>query len=158
MRHAQVLAGKAVACFLATIGVCFAMVAISMAPPFNVRPTSLPYLSLAVLATAVCFVGIMMLLAVFGGSSERGGQGLGWGVLLMFSMIGGGMIPLFIMPAWMQKVSVFSPIRWSILALERGIWRNATLKEIVIPCLVLCAIGIVGFTVGAARFRRLSGT
>jgi ABC-2 type transport system permease protein len=151
---AQVLAGKALACFLATVGVCVMLIAISMAPPFNVRPSSLGLLALAVLATAVCFVGVMMMLAVFSGSSERGGQGLGWGVMLMFAMIGGGMIPRFVMPDWMQAISNFSPIRWSILALERGVWREATLVEELIPCGVLVAIGVVGFAFGASRMAR----
>lgn len=154
----QVLAGKGVACFVATVFVSAAMIALSMVPPFNVRPTSIPLTLMAVIATAVCFVGIMMMLAVFAGSSERGGEGLGWGVLLILAMIGGGMVPLFIMPGWMQTASVISPIRWAVLAIERGIWRDATLGEAVVPSVVLVGIGVVGFGFGARVMGRRAAT
>lgn len=154
--NSHVLAGKALGCFIATVSVSLALIALSMAPPFNVRPTSLPLTLAAVLATAVCFVGIMMLLAVFGGASERGGQGLGWGVLLLLAMVGGGMIPLFVMPDWMKSISVVSPVRWAILSIEMGLWRDATPIEMIKPCAILVSIGLVGFAIGAAKLRRMS--
>ena len=119
---------------------------------FGVRPTSWPLLILAVFATGICFVGIMMLLAVLS-PSERAGSGLGWGVLLLFSMIGGGMIPLFFMPPWMRSISVVSPIRWAVLALEGGIWRGLTLTEMLLPLAILTGIGIVGFAAGTRGMR-----
>jgi ABC-2 type transport system permease protein len=94
----------------------------------------------------------MMLLAVLA-PSERGGAGLGWGVLLVFSMIGGGMIPLMFLRSWMKSASVISPIRWSVQALEGGVWRGSSLAQVAIPCGVLLTIGVLGFAVGARAFR-----
>ena len=147
----QILMGKALACFLTTQAVSVFLLIIGVAV-FGVRPTSWPLLILAVLATGVCFVGIMMLLAVLS-PSERAGSGLGWGVLLLFSMIGGGMIPLFFMPPWMRSISVVSPIRWAVLALEGGIWRGLTLTEMLLPLAILTGIGIVGFAAGTRGMR-----
>jgi ABC-2 type transport system permease protein len=152
LSQAQILGGKALACFLATIGVSWLVLLVGVAA-FGIRPNSWPLLAIATISTAVCFVGIMMLLAVFG-KSERGGNSLGWGVLLMFSMIGGGMIPLFFMPGWMQTASVVSPIRWAILALEGAIWRGFTPLEMLKPCLILTVIGVVGFVVGSRAMGR----
>lgn len=147
LSRAQILAGKALACFLATVAVA-ALVLLIGVIGFGVRPNSYPLLLIAIFCVGVCFVGIMMLLAAFS-RSERGGNSLGWGILLMFSMIGGGMIPLFFMPGWMQSLSVISPIRWSILALEGAIWRGFTPAEMLQPCGILLAIGLGAFFIGA---------
>lgn len=152
LARSRILAGKGLACFIATVLVSLLVLFVGIAF-FGVRPTSYPLLLLAVFSVAICFVGIMMLLAVFG-KSERGGNSLGWGVMLMLSMIGGGMLPLIFMPSWMQTLSMFSPIRYAIIALEGGIWRNFTLLEMLAPCGILIAIGIAGYAVGARLLSR----
>lgn len=146
----QILLGKALACFVSTQVVSILLLVIG-AMVFGVRPSSWPLTLLAIACTGVCFVGIMMLLAVFS-PSERGGSGLGWGVLLILSMIGGGMIPLFFMPGWMQSLSLLSPIRWAVLSIEGGIWRGFTPGEMAVPLLVLVAIGVAGLVIGARVF------
>lgn len=150
----QILMGKALACFMATQAVSIFLVAIGVLV-FGVRPTSWPMLAIAIVATGICFVGIMMLLAVLS-PSERGGNGLGWGVLLIFSMIGGGMIPLFFMPVWMKSLSIFSPIRWAILSIEGGLWRNSTPADMLVPVAVLLGIGALGFAIGIRGMRHTS--
>ncbi len=146
----QILAGKALACFLMTQVVAILLMLIAYFA-FDVRPTSIPTLAIAIICTGICFVGLMMMLSVFS-KSERAAAGLGWGVMLIFSMIGGGMIPLFILKGWMHTLSIISPIRWSILALEGGIWRQMTPMEMLPACTVLTSIGVVGFIIGAIVF------
>lgn len=149
---AHILAGKALACFIATLAVGVMVLLVGVAF-FSIRPTSIPLLALALVCVAVCFVGIMMLLAAFG-RTERGGNSLGWGVLLILSMIGGGMLPLFFMPAWMQSISVVSPIRYAVLALEGAIWRDFSLTQMLAPCAALLAVGALGLLVGARLVAR----
>jgi ABC-2 type transport system permease protein len=85
--------------------------------------------------------------------SERAAAGLGWGAMLIFSMIGGGMIPLFVLRSWMKSLSMLSPVRWSILALEGGVWRQPFgWSDMALPCSILIGIGIVGFVAGAIVF------
>ena len=43
---------------------------------------------------------------------------------------------------------VISPIRWALLAIEGGVWRQFTLGEMVLPCTILIAVGIACFAVG----------
>lgn len=150
IRRWQVLAGKALACFLFTIAIC-ALLLLLARFGFGVVPTSLPLVALAVVSIAICFVGIMMLLAV-AGKTERGSGGLAWGIMLLLSMIGGGMIPLEFMPGWMKTISVISPIRWSISALEAGVWRGLGIADIALPVVILVAIGIVGFMLGLRAY------
>jgi ABC-2 type transport system permease protein len=45
------------------------------------------------------------------------------------SMVGGAMVPTFVMPSWIQSISFISPIRWTMLAIEGGVWRNFSIAE-----------------------------
>ena len=74
--------------------------------------------------------------------------------MMPFTMIGGGMIPLAFMPAWMQTVSNISPVKWGILALEGAVWRDFTLIEMFLPCGILLGIGAMAFAVGVKLLSR----
>ena len=86
----QVLAGKGLACFITTVLMATLLMGIGRLV-FDVRPTSIPLLALAICSCALCFVGIMMLLSVLG-RTEAAAGGIGWSVLLVLSMFGGGMV------------------------------------------------------------------
>ena len=146
----QILAGKAVACFTTTAFVCFVLLLIAKLI-FGVQPSSLPKLVLAVFSVSIGFVGIMMFLSVLG-KTEQSAGGIGWAVLMVMAMSGGGMIPLFAMPPWMQQVANFSPVKWSVLALEGAIWRDFTYAEMMWPCGILLAVGVIFFAIGVRAF------
>jgi ABC-2 type transport system permease protein len=143
--RAQVLAGKATACFLAVLGVIAIMVAIGVW--LGMRPRNPGLLVLASICVAICFVGIMMLMSVIG-KSEEAVSGAAWGANMFMAMFGGGMVPLLFLPRFMQTISNFSPVKWSVLALEGAIWRGFTLTEMLTPCAILVAIGAVCLSVG----------
>jgi ABC-2 type transport system permease protein len=147
----DILLGKALGCLLTILTVTSVLMLIG-AVIFHVRPTSLVLLAAALLSAAVCFVGIMMIIASVS-PSQRGVSGLGWAIMMLMSMTGGGMVPLFAMPAWMQSVGSVSPVRWAILALEGSIWRDFTPAQMLLPCGILVAVGLVGFAVGTRVFR-----
>ena len=148
----DILVGKALACAGAIATVAVLLFALAWFA-FDVEPGSWPLLALAVIAAAWCFTGIMMLIASVGTSVESV-SGAGWAVMLPLMMFGGGMIPLFAMPAWMAKVSHFSPVKWATLALEGAIWRGFTLAEMALPLGILFAVGAITFAFGARRFAR----
>ena len=134
---------------LAVEGLLFALGRLA----FGVRPSSWALLAVAGVSVAVCFVGIMMAVAVLGRTEQSAG-GLGWAVMLPLTMVGGGMVPLFAMPAWMQAVGTVSPVHWGILALEGALWRGFSPAELALPCGVLMATGVVGLAAGARLFAR----
>ena len=68
------------------------------------------------------------------------------------SLFGGGMVPLAVMPEWMQSVSAISPVKWMIVAYEGAIWRGFSMAEMAVPCAILVTIGVVAFALGARRF------
>jgi len=148
--RAHVLAGKALACLAAIAAVLALLVGLGWAF-FGVRPASWALLALAAASLAVCFVGIMMAVAVLG-KSEQSAGGLGWAIAMPLTLFGGGMVPLFAMPAWMQTAGSFSPVKWGILALEGAIWRGFGPAEMLLPCAVLVGVGAAGFVLGARLF------
>ncbi len=148
-RH--LLAAKGLACLGATLFTSSALITLGITV-FDVRPTSYPLLALALLCGSICFCGIMMALSVIGGT-EQAAAGIGWGLSLPLSMLGGGMVPLFLMPEWMQTLGNISPMKWTLMAYEGAIWRGFTLNEMLLPCAVLVAIGVLAFTLGARNLR-----
>lgn len=147
----QVLASKALACYFASLLVCGLLMLIAMFV-FGVRPTSPAMLMLAVLSIAACFTGIMMVLAVLGRSESAAGA-IGWAVILALMMIGGGMVPTFVMPGWMQSMGRLSPVHWGIRAAEGGLWRGFSAGEMLMPCAILLAAGAAGLLLGVRLFK-----
>ena len=147
----DILLGKALGCLLTILTVTSVLMLIG-AVIFHVRPTSLALLAAALVSTAICFVGIMMIIASIS-PSQRGVSGLGWAIMMLMSMTGGGMVPLAFMPDWIQSAGRVSPVHWAILALEGSIWRDFTPAQMMLPCGILMAIGLVGFAVGTRVFR-----
>ncbi len=147
----QLLAGKSLSCVLAILIVVTCLFVIARLG-FRVIPQSFPLFLLAVISTMIAFVGMMMLLASLG-KTEQAAAGTGWAILLPLTMLGGGMIPLFLMPSWLVEASYLSPVRWGILALEGSIWRGFSLAEMAVPCGILAAIGLVCFIAGVRSIR-----
>lgn len=152
-RH--LLASKGLACFATTLITSTALITLGITA-FGVEPDSYPLLALALLCGSICFCGIMMALSVVG-RTEQAAAGVGWGLALPFSMLGGGMVPLFLMPEWMQRLANISPMKWTLMAYEGAIWRGFTFTEMLLPCAVLVTIGVVAFAVGARNLRWETG-
>jgi ABC-2 type transport system permease protein len=147
----QILLGKALACFLAMLAVEALLVGVGVLG-FGVRPTSWSLLAAAVLAAAAAFTGIMMALSVVA-ETEQAASGAAWATLLVLAMLGGGMVPLFVMPRWMLTASGVSPAKWAILALEGALWRGFTPAEMALPLGLLLAIAATGLVAGVRLFR-----
>jgi ABC-2 type transport system permease protein len=145
------LAGKGLACYVAILIVEISLAVIGAAA-FGVRPSSVGLLALAILVVPIAFVGLMMFVASLG-KTEEGASGAGWAMMMPMSMLGGGMIPLAMMPAWITPFSYVSPVRWAILSYEGAIWRGFSLAEMALPCAILLGIGAAFFALGARRFQ-----
>ena len=147
----QILAGKALACFVAISFLQVVLVAIGVLG-FGVQPSSYPLLALACMCASLGFVGFMMMVAGLGRTEQAAG-GAGWAMLMPMTLLGGGMMPQFIMPAWMQTAGNVSPVKWAILAIEGGVWRGFGLSEMLLPCAILLAFGAFCFAIGVRGLR-----
>lgn len=152
LTRAHIIGGKALACFIACLGVCTILMSIGVLV-FGVSLAEPLKLLLAIVCSAICFVGIMMLISNLG-KTEQAVAGAGWAILLIMSMTGGGMVPLIAMPKWMITIGSISPVRWGITALEGAIWRDYSFAELGEPLAVLLGIGIGGFVAGVKLLSR----
>ncbi len=148
-RH--ILGGKALACFITCMSISTLLFVFGRVV-FNVRPDSILLLAVAIFCSAICFVGIMMLISVLGRTEQAAGS-IGWGILSIMAMIGGGMVPLMFMPPFFRTLSHISPIKWSIYAMEGAIWRGFSAGEMIVPCAILVGFGVVCFAIGTRWFR-----
>jgi ABC-2 type transport system permease protein len=147
----QILGGKALGCYLALVlvlGVFFVVAQVIFDVPIDYPQKVL----FAVLSVATAFVGIMMFLAAIG-KTERGMSSVGWAVMMVFAMFGGGMIPLFAMPAWMVSLSNFSPVKWAILMFEGATWREFSYADMALPCGLMMLLGVLLFLAGSRLLR-----
>jgi ABC-2 type transport system permease protein len=150
LTRSQILAGKALACFLTCLLVQGLLIAVAIA--MGSRIGSWPILTLAVLCSSIGFVGIAMGLAPFA-DSEEGAAGIARAVPMILAMIGGGTIPVAFMPPFLDTLSNISPFKWAIVAVEGGMWRGFTIGDMLLPCGILLGVGAVAFVLGVKRLR-----
>lgn len=148
----KLLAAKILSCMIA-IGCGVSIVFLFGVLVFGISLHSVAFLLAAVLSAAFCFAGIMLAIGSYGRNPGTV-AGMAWTIILLFAMLGGGMIPYFLMPGWMEAVSSFSPGKWTILALEGAVWRKFDLREMFPPCLILVLVGLAGTTIGVLRLNR----
>ncbi len=148
----QLLAGKALACLIAVV--CIELVLMTVALGFGVRAQSYGLLVLALTCTNFGFVGVMTLLAVIGRKTSSA-AGLSWTILMSMAMLGGGMLPLFMMPPWLRSAAQASPVAWALSAIEGAVWRGSSLGDLLPHCAALVTLGLACLVVGSRSVREL---
>jgi ABC-2 type transport system permease protein len=107
---------------------------------------------------AIC-VACSMMAATLGvlvatlGNSPATARGLTTFGILMMVMLGGAWVPMFLFPAWLQRVTLVVPIRWAIDGLDAMTWRGVGLSGAIIPTAILLGFTAVFATIAVARFR-----
>ena len=113
----------------------------------------------SILGFAILAVTVALMTSAFGlfvaalGKTEQQSRGLSILAVLTMMMLGGAWFPSFMMPGWVQKVSMVIPVRWAVDGLDSMTWRAQGLSEAFLPTVVL-----LGFTLVFAgiAFRRMS--
>ncbi len=149
----SILIGKASACMVAIIVMELVLLGAAVIG-FGVRPQSPGFLTLALASTAFGFVGLMTLLAVIGRRTQSA-SGLSWAILMSMAMVGGGMLPLFLMPSWLQLAAHVSPVAWALMAIEGAVWRGYDITQLGPLCGALVLLGLVCFAIGTRSVREL---
>ncbi|MBI3511821.1 MAG: ABC transporter permease [Bacteroidetes bacterium] len=116
---------------------------------------NVPALLLMMLTTAYACAGFGMFLASIAKSRQQV-QMLSSIIVLSMSAIGGSMIPTFLMPAFMQKMSLFSVNYWSIQGFYDIYWRNLAFSDtaFLLRPLMLFLIGTGMMILSQVFFKR----
>ena len=103
---------------------------------------SIPGLLLMITATSFAVSSLGIFLAAIARTRQQA-QNLSTIIILVMSAIGGSMIPVFIMPAILQKIALLSVNYWGIQGFYDLFWRVLPLSEILPKIFVLMSIGSV---------------
>ncbi|PHS07151.1 MAG: hypothetical protein COA88_09135 [Kordia sp.] len=112
-----------------------------------------PALLLMILCTAFAVAGFGIFLVSFVKTRQQL-NGFSSLIILTMSAIGGSMIPLFIMPEFMQKMAVVSLNYWGIQGFYDIFWRELSIIEIAPRMLVLLGIGLVMTLISIPLFKK----
>ena len=110
-------------------------------------------LLLMVLGTAFACSGFGIFIASLG-SSQKQVESISTIVIIIMSAIGGSMIPLFLMPAFLQKLAMTSINYWAIQGFYDVFGRDVSGSVFLIKPLVLFAFGIVSSLLAGLYFRK----
>jgi ABC-2 type transport system permease protein len=108
---------------------------------------------LTVAAAFSLFTAAFGLLIAALGRTPEAARGLAILATLLLVMLGGGWIPAFIFPAWLQKLTLVMPTRWAMDALDAVTWRGQGFAGAGLPSLVLLGSAAVLGGVALWRFK-----
>jgi len=84
------------------------------------------------------------------GRTEQQSRGLTVLAVLAMSMLGGAWFPSFMMPGWVQSLSLFIPVRWTVDGIDAMTWRGHSLVQAIPAVAALLAFTAV-FAIVAQR-------
>lgn len=153
VRPAEILLGKmACSIIVATFQLVIMFGFASLVFHLQVMDKVVP-LAIIILATAFACSGFGVFLATVARSRQQL-QSMSTLIILSMSVIGGSMVPTFIMPQWMQNISVVTINYWSIQGFYDILWRQLPIGGIFLERIcILLVIGVV-LTLLAFRFFR----
>lgn len=126
-------------------------------PMFGMSSLSIgtDYLSILILAIATAFAatGFGILVGTLA-STEQQGAIMGSLFILLLSAIGGILVPTYVMPQIMRKVSVISPLNWSLDGFYKLFLRGEGFVSILPNVLLLSGFFILSM-IGAAAINRI---
>jgi ABC-2 type transport system permease protein len=111
--------------------------------------------ALMIVASVVAAMGVGAVISAVGRDPEVADQ-LGVIVILVMSMVGGCMLPSYLFPSWMNKLSFLTFNRWSIEGFFTIMFRGGTVQDVWLHAAVLFGMGLAALAVAVplTRFER----
>ena len=104
------------------------------------------------LAFALTTAAFGLLIAALGRTPEAT-RGLAIFATLVMVLLGGGWVPSFLFPAWLQRASLVLPTSWAIGGLEAMTWRGLGLSDALPAIAALLAFAAAFLAIAVWRFR-----
>lgn len=150
--RAGLLAGKLVPHFLVgllQIAIMFTVGRLAFGMKLGHAPLGLALVTVAVSATATALGMLVASLA----RTEQQISGLSTLVILLLAALGGCLVPLFAMPAFMQRAALFTPHAWAMTAYQDLLVRGHGAADVLPHVGALLAFAAAFFAVALWRFR-----
>jgi ABC-2 type transport system permease protein len=150
--RATLLAGKLIPYYLINliqIVLMFAVGVLVFHISLGVHPLALVPISLA---TAAAATGLGMLIASLGKTQEQVGS-LSMVISIVMSALGGIMVPISVMPAFMQKLALVIPHYWALTGFQDVIVRGLGMSAVLPVVGVLLCYALVFWVVALWKFR-----
>jgi ABC-2 type transport system permease protein len=146
------IAGKLVGCLISSlliVAIVLGFGALTFHFPIRGSFVGLFLIALTFAWTASAF-GLMVAAL---GRSPQGARAVAVLGVLAMTMLGGGWIPGFLFPQWLQSITPAVPARWAIEGLDAVISKGYTLTECLPTVIALTAFGAAFAAAGLAAFR-----
>jgi ABC-2 type transport system permease protein len=79
-------------------------------------------------------------------------------LVIVLGAIGGALVPVFLLPPWMEALAAFTPHYWALTALQDLMFRGAVLADVTLNLAILAAFAVVLLGAGLARFSYASAS
>ena len=106
------------------------------------------------LAASACAAGLAMGLVALCRTRDQA-QLIGISLFLILAVVGGSMVPRFLMPPWLQGLGTLTPHAWVIDAYQAVLWRDAGWQDVYPAWGVLVGLGLAGLTLAYFTVRRV---
>jgi len=120
---------------------------------FNYRITgSVPGFFLVALCIGAMAASVGLFIAALG-KNEQQSRPLSILVILVMLMLGGAWIPTFLLPNWVQEVSMATPVKWAVDGIDTMTWRGGSFQDALPFAGVLLLFALVLGLFAGYRFR-----
>jgi len=119
---------------------------------FGVQISSVPGFVAVAAATALMASTFGLLLAAIGRTPDATRRGAIF-VVLISTMLGGGWVPSFLFPAWLQTLTQAVPVRWAVDGFDAMTWRGLGPSAVAVPVALLLGFAVVCGAAAVWRFR-----
>jgi len=103
-------------------------------------------------AASACMASVFGLMIAAFGKTPQAARGIAIFAVLILTMLGGGWVPAFIFPRWMQTLTLAVPTRWAVDGLDAVTWRGGGFGTALLPICVLLGFTAVFGLLAALRF------
>ena len=108
---------------------------------YNIQPHSILTLGLFSIVVIASEVGIIMLIYALAKTRNQAGA-IAPAVILPLSMVGGAMVPFEVLPEFIKRAGVFSPLYWSGDGLKKIILSQASFSSLELHFALLLGIAL----------------
>ncbi len=109
-----------------------------------------------VLICALSVTGLLTLIYALAKTKEQA-NAMSHVVVLIWAFLGGSFFPFEQFPEFLRAIGHFSPNRWAILAIQTVAFARPR-TNLILPVVVLCAIGLIGSITALILFHRRLAT